>query len=273
VLVLLVAVLAGALVAPTPPDRHQVVLRVTAEDGAATTWPVVDDLHDGDVLRVRMTGADGRAAGTVMQCTPSSCWNRFPVSFDDDGAAHFQYQVEQRDCAPATSCSVRVEVGDASAVALTVFGGPAPPAPDVALTPRRQVEPGAEITVDVEGLAPGAPAQASFCAETCGPRVTRSADDAGRVTLEVVAGPRCSGCGVAVVAGSSRALHTVTFAPAPAPRYDPGRLLAGLGAALVLLVAAWRLVVVTDWRPPSEAFVDDPPEPVRAIGPDAGGSP
>ena len=233
----------------------------------------IDDLVDGDVLRVRVTGADDGAVGTVMQCTPSSCWNRYPVTFDDGGAARFQYQVQRRDCAPATSCSVRVEVGDGSAVALTVFGGPAPPAPEVVLAPRRHVEQGDEITVVVDGLEPGAPAQASFCAETCGPRATRSADDAGRATLAVTAGPRCSGCGVAVVAGSSRALHTVTYAPAPAPSYDPRRLLAGLGAALVLLVAAWRLVVVTDWRPPSEAFVDDPPPPGSAIGPEPGGSP
>ena len=133
-LALLVAVLAGVLVAPSPPDGHQVVLRVAADD-AAGTWPVIDGMVDGDVLRVRVTGADDGAVGTVMQCTPSTCWNRYPVTFDDGGAARFQYQVQRRDCAPAASCSVRVEVGDGSAVALTVFGGPAPPAPEVVLAP------------------------------------------------------------------------------------------------------------------------------------------
>jgi hypothetical protein len=235
-----------------------VELRAAIADDAPT-WAVVDDLADGDVLRVRVIDGEPGRGGTVAQCS-TSCWNRFPVTFDADGVARFQYELDRRSCDPQASCVVRVEVGARTAVAFTVFGGPAPPAPTAVIVPDGPVAPGAQVTVQVDGLAPGADVQLSFCAEACGGRRVAAADETGRATLTVPVGARCDGCGIAVVAGSSRAMLPVRFVAAPAPRYDPMRLLAFLALAGALLAVAWRLVVTTDWRPPSEAAVPDAPD-------------
>jgi hypothetical protein len=100
----------------------------------------------------------------------------------------------------------------------------------------------------------------SFCAGACGGRHVGPADDTGRATLSLRVGSRCDDCGIAVVAGSSRTMLPVTFVAQPAPRYDPARVLACLVLAGALLVVAWRLIVTTDWRPPSEAAVPDATE-------------
>ena len=190
-------------IAAADDDPPAMVLQAAAEEDAAP-WVALDELVDGDVLRVRVTDGEAGALGTVMQCS-TACWNRYPVTFDDDGVAVFQYELERRDCEPASSCVVRVEVGDRTAVGFTVFGGPAPPAPSVTIDPSGPVTPGDAVTVTVDDLAPGAPVRASFCAGSdCGGGHVGRADDAGHVAMTVTIGDRCFDCGIAVVAGSSR---------------------------------------------------------------------
>ncbi len=246
------SLLAGA---PPPDDRQPVVLHAVLDEGAQA-WPVVDELVDGDVLRINVTDGEPGETGTVSQCS-TSCWNRYPVTFDADGVARFQYELERRECDPSSSCVLRVEIGRRAAVAFTVFGGQAPAPPAVTVTPTGPVAPGGQVTVQVDGLAPGSRAQVSFCAEECRGRQVGSADRSGRVVIDIRVGARCGDCGIAVVAGSSRTVLPVQFVPPPSPDYDPARLVAGLALAAVLVVAAWRLVVVTDWRPPSEAAVPE----------------
>lgn len=255
-LALLAIAAAGIVVVATPTDDQQQVVLRAAADEAWPAWPMIDELSDGDVLRVRVTDGEPGGTGTVAQCG-TSCWNRFPVTFDDEGGAWFQYQVERRECDPESSCRLQVDVGRHVAVAFTVFGGPAPAAPTVSLTPAGPVASGDVVTVRVDGLGPGARARASFCAVECIGNYVGSADRSGHVTLEVPIGGRCDDCGIAVVAGSSRTVLPVRFVPLPSPRYDPARLVAGLAAALALVLLAWRLVVTTDWRPPSEAAVPE----------------
>jgi hypothetical protein len=259
VLALLALALAGALASPGPDDAPprvelQAIPRDESDDAA---WPVLDDLADGDVVRVRVTGGEPGRVGGVAQCA-TSCWNRFPVTFDDEGVAVFQYELDRAGCEPDSSCTLRIAVEDRSAVAFTVFGGPAPPAPSATVEPPGPVEPGAVVTVTVEGLAPGAPVRATYCRRSCegGPTGVAGAD--GELALDVRVGERCRGCRIAVVAGSARVVLPVSFVAAPAPQYDPARLAAGLLLAVVLLVVACRLVVTTDWRPPAEAAVPDP---------------
>ena len=259
--VALAGLLAGAAADDDPPAR--VVLQAAADE-EAVPWGVVDELVDGDVLRVRVTAGEAGRPGTVMQCS-TTCWNRFPVTFDDAGVAVFQYELEQRACDPVTSCVVRVEIGARAAMAFTVFGGPAPPAPRVTLEPAGPVAPGAVVTVAVDGLAPGAPARAAFCADgNCRGEGVERADDAGHVALDVTVGARCrhrgtgADCGIAVVAGSSRVVVPVSFVAEPSPKYDVARVVSGLVLAAALLLVAWWIVATTNWRPPAEAAVPDP---------------
>ena len=81
------SLLAGA---PPPDDRQPVVLHAVLDEGAQA-WAVVDELVDGDVLRVNVTDGEPGETGTVSQCS-TSCWNRYPVTFDADGRARFQYR-------------------------------------------------------------------------------------------------------------------------------------------------------------------------------------
>ena len=206
---------------------------------------------------VRVTGGEASTTGRVAQCR-ATCWNAFPVRFDDDGVAQFQYQLEQRDCRPTDPCLVRTTSGERMASAFTVFGGPAPPSPQLSVDASGPVEPGAIVTIGVAGVLPDTPVRVSFCADGCGPERVGTTDGDGRLALEVRIGGRCDGCGILVVAGPSRTLLPVTFAPPPTPGYDAARLVGGLALAAALLLMAWRLIATTDWRPPSEAAVPDP---------------
>ena len=94
------------------------------------------------MLRVRVTGGEPGLGGDVAQCA-TSCWNRFPVTFDDEGVAVFQYELDRGAVSRTRRASLRVHVGDRSAIGFTVFGGPAPPAPQVTTQPSGPVEPGA----------------------------------------------------------------------------------------------------------------------------------
>ena len=122
----------------------------------------VDRLQDGDVLDVLVTDGEPGVRGAVRQCALAatglaSCRNHFPILFDDEGRAHFQYQLDDDGaCGADATCVVAAGTPDESGVAFTVFGADAPPAPTVTRSPPGTVRPGEEVRVDVSGLLPSA---------------------------------------------------------------------------------------------------------------------
>src|SRR5262245_59818864 len=147
----LVAVLAWSV--PGDDERETVRLQAQPSDEHAVAVPTVDELADGDVVVVRVDGGVSGGDGTVLQCRLlvdgfSDCRNQFPVQFGDDGTATFQYQlVDLGHCGATGACVVRVNDadGDRSAYAFTVFGEPAPPPPEVALSPAGPYELGDRV--------------------------------------------------------------------------------------------------------------------------------
>jgi hypothetical protein len=259
------ALLAAAVVlsAPASPDDDRREVRLAAMPTAeeVVDAPTLDRLAPGDVLVVRVTDGVANASGRVQQCRLTAdgvdrCTNAFPVLFDGDGAAAFQYQlVDPGGCGSTNTCVVVVadEDGERAAFAFTFFGTDAPPPPQVALSPRGPYEPGDRVQVEVSSLRPGSAARVAFCAEECGGESRITAGDDGTARATVVVGERCRDCGVVVVTGSGRTRVGVEFTSLPAPELDPPRLVGGLAVAAALLLLAWRIIVSVDWRPPSEA--------------------
>jgi hypothetical protein len=226
---------------------------------------VLDRLADGDVLDVSVIGGVEGIQGSVQQCVrtmtgPRACTNRYPVRFDDQGRARFQYQVtDPGDCGPDGSCVLVVDDrdGQRQASAALVFGAPIPPPPTVVISPTEQVEQGERVRIEVSGLSPSAVVRVSYCDPDCTATQRLLADSSGRVSSSVVAGAPCDGCGIAVIAGPYDERTPLSFAPVPQPGYDTRRLAIGLVVAAALLAAAWRIVTTVDWRPPSEADTPD----------------
>ena len=219
----------------------------------------VDRLEDGDVLAILVTDGEPGARGVVRQCRLgvddlSGCHNSFPILFDDEGRATFQYQLRRRGtCDAGATCVVAASTDDEVAMAFTVFGDEAPPPPAVRLSPEGPLVPGAAVRVDVSGLVPDAPVQAAFCAPTCDRAQRADAGADGTARLEVTVGDSCRRCAIVVVGGAAASRTPVTFVAPPSARYDAWRVVAGLGAAAAFLLVAWWLVATVDWRPPSEA--------------------
>jgi hypothetical protein len=113
------------------------------------------------------------------------------------------------------------------------------------------------VMVTVTGVGPETEIRTAFCADECDGATLVVAGAAGTAETTVVIGARCDDCGVAVVGAASSQIVPTPFTTPPGPQYDALRLLAGLAAAALLLLIAWRIVVTVDWRPPSEA---DAPE-------------
>jgi hypothetical protein len=264
-LALVVAAVVATAAAP-PDDRREVRLKAAPAGELTVDAPVIDRLADGELLVVRVTdGVDG-APGQVRQCLLTvdglgRCANVFPIQFDDDGAATFQYQVFDLDGCDGTGGACALVVADVDgrrlAHAVTIFGASAPPAPEVTLTPPGPYPSGARVRVEVSSLPAGGVARVAFCAEDCGAETRVVAGDDGSATAMIVLGERCGDCGVVVMSGASSQRVDVQFVALPSPGYDAARVVVGLALAAVFLVVAWRIVRGVDWRPPSEA---DAPE-------------
>jgi hypothetical protein len=251
-----IAVLIGVPAADED-NRHELTMRAGPFDQVIDE--TVDELDDGDVLAILVTEGERGERGTVRQCRlltdgVTDCHNSFPILFDDDGRATFQYQLRDRGrCGADATCVVAASTGDETAMAFTVFGEPAPPPPDVRLSPAGPVAPGSTLHVDATGLPPGAPVQAAFCDDTCDRAERAAAGPDGTARFDVDVGGPCSACAIVVVGGAAVSRTPVRFEAAPSARYDEWRLVAGLAAAAAFLLGAWWLITNVDWRPPSEA--------------------
>ena len=254
---------------------------------------VVDELVDGTVLRVVALGFGPRSSGQIEQCAITagrlrSCGNSFPVVFDENGNARFQYLVTATfpltgssapvECsAPTLTCAVRLVSGSRSAVAGTVFGV-AFPRGVVTISPEpTELEDGSVLTVWARGLAPDTIARVAVCAapassgrERCGapgPHARLRVDSEGRGSARLaIRGTRVGDhevecnqdveCGVSVTSATGTPLVPVvgiSFSRGPGASYQGSRLAFGLAAAAVLVLFALYLLRTTDWRKPTEA--------------------
>ncbi|MGI8984389.1 MAG: neocarzinostatin apoprotein domain-containing protein [Acidimicrobiales bacterium] len=248
----------------------------------------VSGLTPGSVVRVVAEGFDWHERGRVEQCVSelgrqTACAEAFPVQFDDDGRADFQFAV-RGDFAPGgcragqPTCLLRLR-GESSGrrgTVQTVLVDEVTPG-RVSVEPGRGLVDGQTVDVSVSGFLPGTTASAVLCAppeaydaRRCtspGPTSAMVIDAAGlgHTTLTVAAGrtgpdgvvcgPRRP-CGVAVVVGPgfvAAAAAPVGFSLGPGAAYDVGRVAGGLGCALLLVALAVVIGMRTDWTRPAEA--------------------
>jgi hypothetical protein len=157
---------------------------------------------------------------------------------------------------------------DVGAVPL-IFGRNAT-VPTVHVRPTRGLRPGKDVEVRVTGLSPHETISVTWCRppglvepDACGPpapALELRADENGgaMATLEVPRRARCgprSRCAVAVVGAIvSPAPVEVGFARVPGPDLATGQLVAGLGGALVLALAAAWLMRRRDDEHPDDPF-------------------
>ena len=267
-LLAVLAALAGLAGASDDDGRGAAVVETVAvarDDHSVVPTPVLDRLMGGDVLDVSVIDGTDGANGAVRQCTRTlggvtGCTNRYPVQFDDRGHARFQYELtDPGDCGPGGSCVLVVDDldGQRQALAVLVFGAPAPPPPAVTISPAELVEEGDRVGVDIAGLQPYSIVRIGYCNPECASATLVVADSRGHANSTVVVGAPCGTCGIAVIGSAHDTLAPVPFAPALQPSYHPRRLAIGLLLAAALLAAAWRISAAIDWRPPSEADTPD----------------
>jgi hypothetical protein len=289
----------GTTTAPLPTaappagiDGQEVHLQAEVGDAFESEPPRVDRLGNRSLLRISAAGFETFGRGYVEQCTVGGCSNLFPVLFDENGSARFQYLVVRSFATrlepPSTcgageaTCVVHLRANGHSAYLTTVFGDVTAAPPRVTVSPRAaDLVDGSRVQVAVAGFAPGERVQAKLCAapETngsarCGapgPVVSFEIDSLGnghtafvvreaRVGSDRVLCGRDTQCGIVVAhQGSSlpAPVVAISFAGGPSASYDLTRSLAGLGGAFALLALAFLLVRSTDWRKPTEADTPD----------------
>jgi hypothetical protein len=270
---------------------------VSAAAPYGTPAPVIGRLPSRGILDISASGFPPSVTGRVEQCGVAGCANDFPITFDANGEARFQYLAHE-DFGRAFSlssacrsddppCVVRVSASGRTAYLTTVFRDPAPEPRRVVLTPGAGgLVDGAPVRVTATGFNAGEEVQAMLCAapDTSGPTrcgapgpvapFTIRSDGTGATTLVLregrvgSGGARCGRgsqrCGVVVVNTRSAgpgAVAAFTFDAGPGASYERNRLALGVAVALCLLALAVFLVRTTDWRKPSEA---DTPELDRA---------
>lgn len=270
-------------------------VQVRAPDDDEFAAPVaLGDLDSRVVLRVYAVGFEPDTYGSVEQCVVpggraaaayEQCGNRFPVLFDPNGTARFQYLVGDSYLDPGgtptcsargAACVVRITDDDATAIVHTVFGAPTDRA-RVRVTPRPDgIASGHRVTVELNDFAPDARADLALCAApaTSGTARCRSlgspsgatVDADGSASLRVALRDQPVGsdrvdcsrqvpCALVVSGGGTAPIPAVdvSFAGGPGVSYDSGRVAFGMAIATLLLVIAIWLARATDWRKPSEA--------------------
>ncbi|MDQ1481680.1 MAG: Neocarzinostatin family [Actinomycetota bacterium] len=283
---------APSAVPPAGIDGQEVHLQAEVGNAFESDPPRVDRLRNGSVLRISAAGFETFGRGYVEQCTVGGCSNLFPVLFDENGSARFQYlvvrsfatrQEPSSTCgAGDATCVVHLGGNGRSAYLTTVFGDAIAAPPRVTVSPRAtDLVDGARVQLTVAGFAPGERVQAKVCAapEThgsarcggAGPVVWFEVDALGnghttfvvregRVGSDKVLCGRDVQCGIVVAYQDSSLpapVAPISFAGGPSARYNLTRSLAGLGGAFVLFALAFLLVRNTDWRKPTEADTPD----------------
>lgn len=281
---------------PAPPEARvqrgptnvPVIVMEAGDGDHFPPYQLVSALTPDAVVRVQAYGFGWHEGGSVQQCVVelgrrTACGETFPVQFDSDGRAEFQFAV-RGDIAPGgcragqpacllrlTGASPNRHVSVQTVLIDVVTSGV------VRLEPAGPLADGQTVDVIVSGLPPGSTATAVLCAppevydaRRCGPAEAGStfvvdATGAGRATLEVAAGRLGSDaavcgprrvCGVAVVVGGgfiTAPIAPVRFSLGPGPSYDAGRVVAGVVVAIGLLGAAVLIARRTDWTKPTEA--------------------
>ena len=215
---------------PVTVDGPSVLVSAAVPYG--TRIPVVGGLPTCAVMYITASGFPPSVTGTVEQCSVGGCAHAFPVTFDANGDARFQYLVRDdfaaafappSTCrADAAPCVVTVSASEMRAHFTTVFHDAAPAERRVTLTPGAEgLVDGAPVRVAVTGFEGGEQVQAMLCAAPdtfgstrCGApgplaQFTIGADGTGTATLTLREGrvgsdgARCtrgSGpCGIVVV--------------------------------------------------------------------------
>jgi hypothetical protein len=282
-----------------PPDARvqrgttvPVIAMHAADTDRFMPYEPVSGLVPNAVVRVQIDGFDWHERGSVQQCVvelgrQTACGEPFPVQFDGDGRADFQFAVRGDIAAGACrlgqpTCLLRVtgESGAPQASVQTVLVDELTPG-EVRIEPAGTLAHGQTVDVIVSGFPPGATATAVLCAppevydaRRCGrpePAATFAIDatGAGRTGLTVAAGRLGSDaalcgprrvCGIAVVVGGGFVAAPVTpvrFSLGPGVAYDGGRVLVGVLLAVVLIGAAVGIARRTDWTKPTEAATPD----------------
>lgn len=273
--------------APTLPDRLSEAdvppLPVVAIDASAGdrggVAPAVDGLEPAGAVEVRAIGFHSSERGRVELCAAQvasapSCAARFPVLFDEDGAAAFQYVLRTSavvgGCgAGRATCLVRVTDDTGRSGTSQVVAGDRQNGPEVQVAPATGLREGTVVAVSVRPVAPGTPVVAVLCAAPgvgdlsgCGApgtpsRAGGSGEAASTVTVDrsTPCGPG-RGCAVVVLSGDGFVAAPpvpVSFSLGAGPRYRSGRVAGGLLVGLAALAGAAVLRRRTDWRQPSEA--------------------
>lgn len=269
-----------------------VLVMQAADANRFLPYQPVSGLVPDAVVRVQVDGFDWHERGSVRQCVvelghQTACGEPFPVQFDGDGRADFQFAVRGDISAGGCrvgqpTCLLRVtgESGTRQASVQTVLVD-ALTKGDVRIEPAGPVADGQTVDVIVSGFPPGAAATAVLCAppETydarrCGPPEpastfaidpagagrTRLTVSAGRLGSEAaLCGPRRE-CGISVVVGGgfvAAPVAPVRFSLGPGVTYDGARVVLGVLAAVVLIGIALVIARRTDWTKPTEAATPD----------------
>ena len=264
-----------------------------SDDRFPTSYDALGALEPGTVLRVRVDDFEPHAEAVAKQCVHRAqalaVRNAFPVQFDADGTAFFQYEVHDdfhanaidggRCHAGAARCTLVVHDAqhDTTALIDTVFHDRLPAPGTIRVTPNSGLADGQTVTVSVTGYPAGARVRAALCAapsatgsRRCGapgptaPLVV-GADGSGTTELVVEEGPvgaeripcgRDAACGVSVASADvfARApVVPISFASPGGAVYDVNRVALGLTVAILLILLAAWLLRRTDWRPVGEA--------------------
>lgn len=269
-----------------------VVVMHAADSDRFLPYQPISGLVPDAVVRVQVDGFDWHERGSVRQCVvelgrQTACGEPYPVQFDGDGRADFQFAVRGDIAAGGCrvgqpTCLLRVagESGARQVSVQTVLVDVLTPG-DVRVEPAGPLADGQTVDVIVSGFPAGATATAVLCAppevydaRRCGPpdpasTFTIDITGAGRTTVTVAAGRLGSDaalcgprrvCGIAVVVGGGFAAAPVTpvrFSLGPGVAYDGGRVLVGVLVAMVLIGAALVIARRTDWTKPTEAATPD----------------
>jgi hypothetical protein len=156
-------------------SNAEVEIAAVARDDFPREPSVIERLARRTVLRVTARGFEGGTSGMVQQCAGDRCVNPFPVIFDAEGNARFQYLLVDHvqvgsalisSCRAADPpCVVRLGTTHDIGYLATVFTDRAPAPRTVTVRAGGHgVVDGEAVQVVATGYPPGQPVRATLCA-------------------------------------------------------------------------------------------------------------